>query len=77
MAASKMATWCLILLYIIYYPTWECGGLRFWPQQLKTNERNYHRLIVIDKSKMAASKMASWSLQWLYLSYDSTQKGVI
>ena len=46
MAASKMATWCLILLYLIYYPTWECGGLSFWPQQIQTNEWNYHRLIL-------------------------------
>ena len=58
MAASKMATWCLILLYLIYYPTWECGGLSFRPQQIQTNELNYHRLICIDKSKMAASKVA-------------------
>ncbi len=76
-AASKMATWCLILLYIIYNPTWECGGLRFKPQQIQSNEWNYHRLIFIDKSKMAASNIATWSLQMLYLSYDSTQKGVI
>ena len=77
MAASKMATWCLILLYLIYYPTWECSDLSFRPQQIQTNERNYHRLIFIDKSNMAASKIATWSLQMLYLSYDSTQKGVI
>ena len=77
MAASKMATWCLILLYIIYYSTWGCGGLSFRPQQIQTNELNYNRLICIDKSKMAASKMADWNLKWLYLSYDSTQKGVV
>ena len=28
---------------------------------------------MIDKSKMAASKMAGWSLKRLYLSYSSTQ----
>ena len=61
MAASKMATWCLILLYLIYYTTWECDGLNVWPQQIQANERNYHRLIIIDKSKMAASKMADRS----------------
>ena len=29
---------------------------------------------IIDKSKMAASKIAEWSLKWLYLSYYTTQK---
>ena len=43
---------------------------------MQTNERNYNRLIIIDKSNMAASKMADWNLKWLYLSYYSTQKGV-
>ena len=42
---------------------------------MQTNEWNYHMLIIIDKSIMAASKMADWSLKWLYLSYYSTQKG--
>ena len=42
---------------------------------MQTNKWNYHRLIIIDKSKMAASKMADLSLEWLYLSYYSTQKG--
>ena len=77
MAACEMSTWCLILLYIIYYSTWECSGLSFRPQQIQPPEWNYHRLICIDKSKMAASKMAGWSLERLYLSYDSTQKGVV
>ena len=72
MAASKMAVWSLRLLYLSYYPTWECGGLSFRPQQIETNEWNYHRLIFIDKSKMAASKMAGWSLNG-YIS--STQIG--
>ena len=35
------------------------------------------KLPSVDKSKMAASKMTGWSLKWLYLSYDSTQKGVV
>ena len=26
---------------------------------------NYQRLIIIDKCKMAASKMAAWNLRWL------------
>ena len=35
------------------------------------------KLPSVDKSKMAPSKMTGWSLRWLYLSYDSTQKGVV
>ena len=37
------------------------------------NEWTYHRLIIIEKSKMAESNMAGWSLKRLYLSYSSTQ----
>ena len=41
------------------------------------NECNYRRLIIIDKSKMAASKMTGWSLKWLHLSYHLTQKSYV
>ena len=75
MVASKMAAWSLRLLYLSYYPTWEGGGLSFRPKQIQANEINYRRLITNDKSKMVTSKMAGWSLKWLYLSYYSTQKG--
>ena len=29
-------------------------------------------LIIVEKSKMAASKMAAWSLRWIYLNYYLT-----
>ena len=38
MAASKMAVWSLILLYISYYPTWDGGGLMLGLQKSKQNE---------------------------------------
>ena len=31
-------------------------------------------LIMFDKSKMVASKMAAYSLNWFYFNYDTTQK---
>ena len=65
MAASIMAACSLILLYINYYPTWEGGVLSFRPLQIQGIEWIYHRLIIVNKSKMAASKIAAWSLKWL------------
>ena len=67
-----MAAWSLRLLYLNYYTTWEGGG---FPSTIQTNEGNYYRLIIIDKSKMAASNMAGWTSKLLYLRYYSTQKG--
>ena len=70
MAASNTAAWRLRLLYLNYYPTWEGGVLSFRPLQIQGIEWNNHRLIIVNKfkmaaSKMAASKMAAWSLKWL------------
>ena len=62
MAASNTAAWRLRLLYLNYYPTWEGGVLSFRPLQIQGIEWNNHRLIIVNKSKMAASKMAAWSL---------------
>ena len=75
MASSNMTAWRLRLLYHNYYPTWEGGVLSFRPLQFQGIEWNDHRLIIINKSKMAASKMAARSLKWLcYIIYYSTQK---
>ena len=47
------------------YSILKGGGLRFWAQQSKgiTKITNSFRIIV-EKSKMAVSKMAVWSLKW-------------
>ena len=76
MAATDMAAWSLRLLYINCYPSWKGSVLLcFRPLQIQGIEWNYHRFIIVNKSKMAASKMAAWSLKWLqYLNYYSTQK---
>ncbi len=58
---------CLELNIAIYQLLPNLGGWWFnvRPPQIQTNKLNYHRLIIIDKSKMAASKMAGWSLKRL------------
>ncbi len=73
--ASNMAVWSLRLLYLNNYPSQEGGVLSFRPQQIQVNKFNYHRLISLDKSKMAASKMAGWILKRLYIGYSLTQIG--
>ena len=62
MAASNMADWRLGLQYLNNYTTWEGAVLSFRPLQIQVIERKYHRLIIVNKSKMAAYKMAARSL---------------
>ena len=48
---------------------------RFWAQCIQYNHCKYRRLIRIDKSKMAATQMATIRFKIPYLNYYSSEKG--